>query len=248
MRVFLICLLFVISYEIRAQDSSHKSRLDTLTVFSDDKIAAPDSASITQRTFDEEKLDKLRRDAAFDYRQPPSVAESIWDRFLELLGQFLSWLLRNAVTTNWGRLFLYTLGFAVLVAIILMLLKVDALRVLYSGADKGSLNYKAFEENIHDMNFDQLIRESLEKKEYRSGVRLTFLYALKLLSDKHHVDWRPGKTNHEYLEELRAAELKTGFNELSFYFDYAWYGDFSVNENTYQRVRGIFEDWRKKVG
>jgi len=156
--------------------------------------------------------------------------------------------LKNAMTTNWGRLFLYTLGFVVLVVIILMLLKVDALRVLYSGADKGSLNYKPFEENIHEMDFDQLIRQSLEKKEYRSGVRLTFLYALKLLSDKHHVDWRPGKTNHDYLEELRAAELKTGFNELSFYFDYAWYGDFSVNENTYQKVHNIFEDWRKKVG
>ena len=246
MRFLLFCLLLLISVGLRAQGS-----VDTVHLrneFEKPGVAEADSLFINQRAFDQERLDKLRRDADFDYRQPPSVAESLWDRFLLLLGQFLNWLLKNAMTTNWGRLFLYTLGFVVLVVIILMLLKVDALRVLYSGADKGSLNYKPFEENIHEMDFDQLIRQSLEKKEYRSGVRLTFLYALKLLSDKHHVDWRPGKTNHDYLEELRAAELKTGFNELSFYFDYAWYGDFSVNENTYQKVHNIFEDWRKKVG
>lgn len=97
------------------------------------------------------------------------------------------------------------------------------------------------------MDFEKLIREALEKKEYRYGVRLTFLYALKLLSDKQHVDWRPGKTNHDYLEELNEGELKTGFNELSFYFDYAWYGEFAVNENLFQRVQVIFDNWRKHI-
>lgn len=208
---------------------------------------SPDSSHIQQRSFDSTRLDALRRDADFDYTQPPSVAESLWDRFVMLLDRLFGWLFRNAVSTNWGRLLLYTIGFIVLIILIMMLLKVDALRVFYSGSDKGSLNYKAFHENIHEMDFEGLLRDALEKKEYRLGVRLTFLHALKLLSDRHHVDWRPGKTNHDYLDELREGELKTGFNELSFYFDYAWYGDFTVNENTYHRVQLIFHDWRKKV-
>lgn len=206
-----------------------------------------DSSRIQLRSFDATKLEQLRKDADFDYRQPPSVAESLWDRLILWLDHLFGWIFRNAVTTNWGRLLLYTLGLGVLVVIIMMLLKVDALRVFYSGADKGSLNYQAFQENIHEMDFEKLIREALEKKEYRLAVRLTFLYSLKLLSDQHHLDWRPGKTNHDYLDELQEGELKTGFNELSFYFDYAWYGDFTVNENTYQRVQVIFNDWRKKI-
>ena len=233
------------STALMATDSIIKSK----TFIDDgDQPVRADSSRIQLRSFDLTKLDQLRKDADFDYKQPPSVAESLWDRFILWLDKLFGWIFRNAVTTNWGRLLLYTLGLGVLIVIVMMLLKVDALRVFYSGADKGALNHEAFQENIHEMDFEKLIREALEKKEYRLGVRLTFLFSLKLLADKHHLDWRPGKTNHDYLDELQKGELKTGFNELSFYFDYAWYGDFTVNENTYQRVQLIFNDWRKKLG
>ena len=247
--IFLSVINFVAigqhSTALKATDSIIKSKV----FFNNgESTLRADSSTIQLRSFDLTKLDQLRKDADFDYKQPPSVAESLWDRFILWLDQLFGWIFRNAVTTNWGRLLLYTLGLGVLIVIVMMLLKVDALRVFYSGADKGSLNYQAFQENIHEMDFEKLIREALEKKEYRLGVRLTFLFSLKLLADKHHLDWRPGKTNHDYLDELQKGELKTGFNELSFYFDYAWYGDFTVNENTYQRVQLIFNDWRKKLG
>lgn len=249
---FALVLLSAISFVAFGQDGTGLAATDSTTksqafVSKGESLVRADSSKVQLRSFDLTRLDQLRKDADFDYRQPPSVAESLWDRFILWLDQLFGWILRNAVTTNWGRLLLYTLGLGVLVVIVMMLLKVDALRVFYSGADKGSLNYQAFQENIHEMDFEKLIREALEKKEYRLGVRLTFLYSLKLLSDKHHLDWRPGKTNHDYLDELGDGELKTGFNELSFYFDYAWYGDFTVNESTYQHVHLIFIDWRKKI-
>lgn len=208
---------------------------------------SPDSSSIQPRAFDLKKLEQLKNSGDFDYKQPPTVAESLWNRFLIWVGQLIELIFRGAVQTNWGMILLYTLGLVLLTIIIMMVLKVDALRVFYSGADKGPLHYNAIRENIHEMDFENLIRETLEKKEYRHSVRLTFLYALKLLSDKQYVDWRPGKTNHDYLEELRQQDVKTGFNELSFYFDYTWYGEFTVNENLYRRVQTIFEDWKKQV-
>ena len=228
-----------------AQDSSSAAAVDTRHVT---HHVAADSSLIIQRTADENIIRKLRNSNDFDYKQPPSVAESVWDRFRSWLDQLFGWIFRSAVKTNWGQVLLYTLGLVLLIIIVMMLLKVDALRVFYSGADQGPTKYQTFEENIHEMDFDQLICDALQKKEYRHAVRLTFLHSLKLLSDKQHVDWRPGKTNHDYLEELKEGELKTGFNELSFYFDYAWYGDFSVNENLYQRVQLIFDNWKKKVG
>ncbi len=257
MRGFFLIFLLIITFGLTAQDSTsivaldssanHNSRSSTNTYNNEETIAPPDSSIIQTRSFDKTVLEKLRKDGDFDYRQPPTVAESIWDRFLMWLDQLFGWILRSAVGTNWGRVFMYALGIGVLIIIIMMVLKVDALRVFYSGADKGALNYQTFQENIHEMNFEKLIQESLDKKEYRNSIRLTFLFALKLLSDKQHVDWRPGKTNHDYLEELKKDELKIGFNELSFYFDYAWYGEFTVNEAMYQRVLTIFDNWRKKV-
>ncbi|CAN5131730.1 hypothetical protein BH09BAC3_BH09BAC3_28130 [soil metagenome] len=250
MRLFLFSFLFLLAgYVSIAQDSLSVLPTDTtygdLSYTSHDAIAPPDTSVIQTRSFDQQKLDNLRKDDQFDYKQPPTVVESLWVRFLQWISRIIEWLFRGAVTTNWGRVVVIGLAIVLVAVIVMLLLKVDAFKVFYSGADKG-LSHELLNENIHEMNFEKLLQEALSKKEYRLAVRLTFLNALKLLSDKQHVDWRPGKTNHDYVEELKHGELKIGFNELSFYFDYAWYGDFNVNESMYNRVRLIFDNWRTK--
>jgi len=97
------------------------------------------------------------------------------------------------------------------------------------------------------MDFEKLIQEATEKNEFRLATRLIFLHALKLLSDKHLIEFNPGKTNHDYVEELMTPDLKTGLNELSFYFDYAWYGNFSISDIQFQRIKNTFAEWRSKM-
>ena len=80
------------------------------------------------------------------------------------------------------------------------------------------------------------------------ATRLIFLHALKLLADKHLIDFNPGKTNHDYVEELKISDLKIGLNELSFYFDYAWYGNFTINDTQFQKITNTFSEWRTKMG
>lgn len=206
-----------------------------------------DSSVITKKSFDENQLQRLKSDPNLNYKQAPTVAESLWDRLMAWIGQFIDDLFQGATTTNLGRILLYVLAIVLIIVIIMMLLKVDALKVFYSGADKGKMNYTVFHENIHEMDFEKLIREATEKGEYRLGVRLIFLYALKTLADKQLIDFQAGKTNHDYVEELAAKELKTGLNELSFYFDYAWYGGFSIDKTTFSKVEDVFKSWKGKV-
>lgn len=209
--------------------------------------AQPDTADVVRQNFDSTVVNKLRSDSDLNYKENPTMAESLWDRFWTWVGEMLESLFRNVTGTNVGRVLLYTLGFIVVIAIIMALLKVNAFHVFYSGADKGKSGYVVFHENIHEMDFEKLIREAVENGEFRMGTRLIFLYALKLLADKHLVVWDPSKTNHDYVEELSASELKTGLNELSFYFDYAWYGNFVISRDVFGKVQGIFNEWKVKV-
>lgn len=206
-----------------------------------------DTTHIEVRKFSSADVEKLKADPDLNYTQPPTVAESLWDRFMRLLGWFFSTLFEKATTTDLGRFIMYLLAIILGIVVIMMLLKVNAFKVFYSGADSGKQNYQVFHENIHEMDFDALIKEATEKKEYRVATRLVFLHALKILSDKQLIDFKPGKTNHDYVEELTTGEIKTGLNELSFYFDYAWYGNFAINENQFQKVKGTFSFWKEKV-
>ena len=141
---------------------------------------------------------------------------------------------------------MYLIGIPLLIVLILMLLKVNAFRVLFSGTGVPQ-KYQVLEENIHEMDFEKLLAESVQQQDYRRGVRLLFLYALKLLSDRELIQWESGKTNHDYVGEIETSELKPGFNELSYYFDYAWYGNFNINRQTFDKAHEAFNHWKKKL-
>ena len=119
--------------------------------------------------------------------------------------------------------------------------------MFYSGEGSGTFRHNVLDENIHEMDFEKLIEEAAAKKDYRGGVRLLFLYALKMLSDKNHIHWDQGKTNHDYIDELKQDELKPGFSDLNYYFEYAWYGNFKVNAETFDHVRDIFKTWKTSI-
>jgi hypothetical protein len=240
-----------------AQEDSSFSPADTVVAEDEDEdefvdedelnyIASPDSSVIEKRSFREADVGRLKADPEMDYKQPPTVAESLWDRFWAWVGQILESMFDAATTTNWGRLIVYAVGLALLVVLIMLILKVNAFKVLYSAAG-GPQKYQLFDENIHQMDFDKLIREAIDQQDYRRGVRLLFLYALKLLSDKQLIHFESGKTNHDYVMELEQSELKTGLNELSFYFDYAWYGNFRINHETFNKAQQTFSAWKIKI-
>jgi len=96
------------------------------------------------------------------------------------------------------------------------------------------------DENIHEINFPQSIAQFENNGDYRSAVRYHFLFVLKKLSDKKLINWNPEKTNKDYTVELKAEHLKNDFYNLSYIFDYVWYGEFEIDENSYQKYKSQF--------
>lgn len=217
-----------------------------LTVPAPDQDAPADNAQIKSRSFSKKQIEQLKDDADLNYKEPPSVGASLWDRFLAWLIDFLSSVFDKAYNTSWGNAIVYLIGIALVIVVVMMLLKVDAFKMLYGGGN-SKINAQILDENIHEMDFDQLIQEAVRNQDYRRGIRLLFLYSLKLLSDKHLIHWENGKTNREYVAELQQPDLKPGLNELSFYFDYAWYGNFSITADTFGKAESIFKNWKQKV-
>jgi hypothetical protein len=206
-----------------------------------------DTLKVKSRSFSNSVIDKLKSDPDLNYAQPPTVAESLWDRIKQWIAWFFENMFDTVVSTDLGRLLMYTLAGILVIIVIMMLLKVNAFRVFYSGADQPGQSYQVFHENIHEMDFEKLIEDAAGKNEFRLATRLIFLYALKILSDKHLINFNAGKTNHEFVEELKPSDVKTGLSELSFYFEYAWYGNFLVTDKQFQKIKNAFTEWRTKI-
>lgn len=205
-----------------------------------------DSLQVESRSFDEGVLSNLKADDELQYKQPPTVGESLFDRLMQMLGEFIDSLFDGAVETDWGRLFSYLIGIGLLIAGILMILKVNAFKIFY-GTPSTSVPHGVLDENIHEMDFEKLIAEAIAQNEYRRATRLVFLHALKLLSDQGLIQWEMGKTNHDYLQEVKLDKLKPGFHQLNYFFEYAWYGNFDVTRDKFSRVQQLFDSWRKEL-
>ena len=248
--LFLICF-FISAASFSQESDSSRDQSDVVEMQDEydekDSYAFPDSSEIITRSADTEEQQRLKSDPALQYKEPPTIAESLWDRFILWLRQLISSIFESAVTTDWGRVLVYVVGLILLVVLIMAILRVNAFKIFSSGDGVSTYRYNALDDNIHDMDFDKLIDDAMSKKDYRLGVRLVFLYALKMLSDKDHIHWDHGKTNHDYMEELKMAELKPGFNDLNYYFEYAWYGNFNINAEMFNHVQDIFKTWRANI-
>lgn len=207
-----------------------------------------DTSEVSVRSFSPDILNTLKEDSDLQYKEPPTIGENFFQRFWRWLGELIGSIFRNATYTDWGRVVSFIFGLAVLVLVIMLILKVDAFKVFYTGQGASKLQYNVLDENIHEIDFESEIQNALNQNDQRRAVRLVFLYALKILSDKQYINWEQGKTNHDYVNELKDENLRPGFDELSYYFDYAWYGNFNVTREVFDKVNGVFNDWKRKAG
>lgn len=249
--LIVFCFLLLPLFAIGQSGSVHVDSADSVFAGEDDETEIYDGASdttlVTARQFSSDEISRLKADEELQFKQPPTVAESMWSRFLSYLSDMISELFDSAVNTNWGQLISYLLGLGLLILIIMLILKVDAFKLLYKKEGATTMQYNVLDENIHEINFENEIQLALSKNDYRRGVRLLFLHALKILSDKNYIAWEQGKTNHEYVAEVKEETLRKWLHQLSFYFDYAWYGNFTISREMFDKVNTIFVGWKAKI-
>jgi hypothetical protein len=145
-----------------------------------------------------------------------------------------------------GQILLYGGCIALLIYVVLRLLNIDAKNLFYKSAG-STINVSTIHENIHELDFDKMIAQAVEKREYREAVRLTFLYSLKKLADANLIKWVPGKTNDDYLREIKHHPSLPRIMELRYYFDYTWYGHFEIDSTTYHSIRNSFVEFNQTL-
>ena len=200
----------------------------------------PDTTAVTVRALDQARLERFRQSQEFQYGAEVMPVTNplvqLWQRFWRQVGD---WLSQTSYYGFWRYVFFAFFAVAA-VFVILRLLQIDMAGLFRSKGQRLPVPYAAQPENIHEMNFEQLIAQAVEEQNYRLAIRLHYLRTLKTLTDRDLIRWQPDRTNRSYLSDLQAPPLRQGFEQITTLFEYAWYGHFAVDARQFESTASAF--------
>jgi len=95
---------------------------------------------------------------------------------------------------------------------------------------------------VPESELDRLLREALERKDFKEAIRISYLFIIRSLSEQELIHWKKDKTNREYLTELNKSIYYNVFREVTAVFDRVWYGDIELGEIDYLRISPHFKN------
>ena len=102
-------------------------------------------------------------------------------------------------------------------------------------------------EVISKSELELRLEEALKNRDYRGCVRVYFTFILKELIQKSWVVWRQEKTNHQYVLEMHKNPGSDRFNECVRIYDLVWYGEYQINEETFNSLKPTLEEYYRSL-
>jgi hypothetical protein len=175
------------------------------------------------------------------------VESNFWDRLKEWIYNWLEKLFGLSRITS-----MKTIGIVVRVVAALIVLYVVYLIVkllinkegqwfIGKSTTKNIISYQDIEKDLTKVDFEKLINSTLKSGNKRLAIRYYYLWLLKKMAEKNHIDWNPEKTNSDYLYEIQNRDLKQRFGYASYLFNYIWYGGFDLEEIDFTSAQNTFK-------
>lgn len=215
------------------------------TVYTEKDIKT-DRSQIQELQFEPAFKEKYNSDD-FVYEEK-TKEQNAWDRFKEWIADFFSRLLglaNNRATIGIVDFALKTLAVLIILFVVYLIVKSilnkDGKWIFGKNSDRRLINYDEIEKNLHLVDFEKLIKQSIQSGEKRLTIRYYYLWLLKKMSERQIIEWDAEKTNSDYLYEIKSESFKNQFAYLSYLYNYIWYGEFEIDEQAFEKARKAFE-------
>lgn len=101
-------------------------------------------------------------------------------------------------------------------------------------------------EDLAATNWEAALQKAISNNDTRLAIRFSYMLLLQLMQEKGQIQYRPDKTNYEYYNEL-SDRYKSGFRLLTRQYEYAWYGNFSVADESYKTYMETFNHLKSTI-
>jgi hypothetical protein len=96
-------------------------------------------------------------------------------------------------------------------------------------------------EDIEVIDAESGLEKALKSENYREAVRMLFIKLLQILVLEKSIEWKPEKTNRDYLREMKSNSKILHFNNLVIAYERIWYGRDFIDKLFFNYLREDFE-------
>jgi hypothetical protein len=206
-----------------------------------------DSTEIKTRYPSKSKEEQIFSDSKLNYKKNAVDKKGMFERFLEWLAEKLFGKAGYDNISTAREIIIWTIVIISVAVIIWLLSRSELISLVKPKAKATAFSFSDITEDLDTINFNQQIQDALAHNDYRLAIRWHYLKILFLLDKKSLITFAPFKTNIDYNNELKGKNIHSSFGTLSRIYDYVWYGQFNLNEQSYQNNAAEFEAAERKI-
>lgn len=186
----------------------------------------------------------------FYYYDTISDGDNFVSQFFDMFFGWIADTFGVQISPYWGRILkiiIYILIGAIGVYIIIKLLSNESPSSLLARSNMPTASVSIADTDIQEIDLDQFINDSIAAGNYRNAIRYLYLDTLKWLSARDIIDWDYQKTNTDYYYEIKDDTVKSKFKQLSYLYDYVWYGSFTVDQHSFDEAKLQFKQFKNSA-
>ncbi len=208
----------------------------------------PDDSKVQVRTVDAETLQHITNEKVFEYNEQAQNPETLLSRIKQWILQMLNYALNHPWVSVVVKFAFFAIVGIVLVALINQILSGNVSSAFSKKKPAEHFSLNIGESELSQTDYESMLKQAIAESHYRDAVRILYLQALQQLNEAELIQWKPDKTNRDYVQELAAHPAKTAFSRLTTYYEYVEYGDFAIEENGFQNVQTVYAQFRDQTG
>jgi hypothetical protein len=191
-----------------------------------------------EKKVDPNKWDTLINDKNFNY-QPITIQKEKPKQVANNLGIFDG--------IKWKNFMIIALFVLVALAVVIIIYAFFGKQYFTKSDKKIEIINNNWEEVESFNEWEKAIHDAIANNDYRLATRILYLQTLQQLKETNWIDYRKEKLSSEYQQQLYGTQHYKAFQQCNRYFDYIWYGNYTLTPQGFNDVKAQFIQFQNNI-